>query len=331
MRSIDIHAHIAPGKAVQLKDGQDWHGFTKVEQGGRHFLLRDSRRYGLHPNYLWTPEERIANMDSLNVDVHVLSTWVGLYNYDLPPEVGVATSRECNDYVAELSKRWPQRFAGLATLPMQDVNAAIAELERSVTQLGLKGAQINDHVNGRTLEEPEFLPFWQAVEQLGALIFFHQQGDDTIVKPRDNRGYGLDNAIGNLADRTVTFATLVFGGVMDKFPDLKICFAHGGGFICFGAGRMDRGWQVRSHARASMAQPPSKYLDRFYYDCLTHSEQVLRHMIDTVGADRIVLGSDWPYDMGIDQPVDWVNSLQSLTQDEKEAILWKNLEKLLGI
>jgi aminocarboxymuconate-semialdehyde decarboxylase len=214
---------------------------------------------------------------------------------------------------------------------MQDVKAAVAELERSVTQLGLKGAQINDHINGRTLEEPEFLPFWHAVEQLGALILFHQQGDDTIVKPRDNRGYGLDNAIGNLADRTVTFATLVFGGVMDKFPDLKICFAHGGGFTCFGAGRMDRGWQVRSQARASMAQPPSKYLDRFYYDCLTHSESVLRHMIDTVGVERIVLGSDWPYDMGIDQPVEWVNSLESLTQDEKEAILWKNLEKLLGI
>jgi aminocarboxymuconate-semialdehyde decarboxylase len=331
MRSIDIHAHIAPGKAVQLKEGHDWHGFTKIQQGGRHLLARDSRRYGLHPNYLWTPEERIANMDSLKVDVHVLSTWVGLYNYDLPAEVGTATSRDCNDYVAELSRQWPQRFAGLATLPMQDVKAAVAELERSVTQLGLKGAQINDHVNGRTLEEPNFIPFWHAVEQLGALILFHQQGDDTIVKPRDNRGYGLDNAIGNLADRTVTFATLVFGGVMDKFPDLKICFAHGGGFTCFGAGRMDRGWQVRSQARASMAQPPSKYLDRFYYDCLTHSESVLRHMINTVGIERIVLGSDWPYDMGIDQPVEWVNSLQSLTQDEKEAILWKNLEKLLGI
>lgn len=331
MRSIDIHAHIAPGKAVQLKEGHDWHGFTKIQQGGRHLLARDSRRYGLHPNYLWTPEERIANMDSLKVDVQVLSTWVGLYNYDLPAEVGTATSRDCNDYVAELSRQWPQRFAGLATLPMQDVNAAVTELERSVTQLGLKGAQINDHINGRTLEEPEFLPFWHAVEQLGALILFHQQGDDTIVKPRDNRGYGLDNAIGNLADRTVTFATLVFGGVMDKFPDLKICFAHGGGFTCFGAGRMDRGWQVRSQARASMAQPPSKYLGRFYYDCLTHSESVLRHMIDTVGVERIVLGSDWPYDMGIDQPVEWVNSLQSLTQEEKEAILWKNLEKLLGI
>jgi aminocarboxymuconate-semialdehyde decarboxylase len=265
------------------------------------------------------------------VDVHVLSTWVGLYNYNLPLEIGAATSKDCNDDVAELVKTWPQRFAGLATLPMQNVEAAITELERSMVQLGLKGAMINDQVNGRTLDQPEFLPFWRAAEQLGALILFHQEGNNTIVAPRDNHNYGLDNAIGNLADRVVTFVSLVFGGVMDQYPDLKICLAHGGGYTCFGAGRLDRGWQVRSEARVHIQQPPSKYLSRFYYDCLTHSEAALRFLIDTAGVDRVVLGSDWPYDMGIESPVQWVNSLESLTQEEKEAILWKNLEKLLGI
>ena len=331
MRSIDIHAHIAPEKATKLASGQEWHGFTKVEESGRHFLTLGPKRYWLHPRYLLTPEQRIADMDSLGVGIHVLSTWVGLYNYNLPPEVGAATAKDCNDYVAELVRAWPQRFAGLATLPMQDVETAIDELERSVVQLGLKGAQINDHVNGRTLDEPEFLPFWQATEQLGALILFHQEGNDTIVAPRDNHGYGLDNAIGNLADWVVTFASLVFGGVMDKHPNLKICLAHGGGDTCFGAGRLDRGWQVRSEARVNIQQPPSRYVGRFYYDCLTHSEAALRFIIDTAGVDRVFLGSDWPYDMGIESPVEWVNSLQSLTQEEKDAILYKNLEKLLGI
>jgi aminocarboxymuconate-semialdehyde decarboxylase len=331
VRSIDIHAHIAPEKATKLASGQEWHGFTKVEESGRHFLTLGPKRYWLHPRYLLTPEQRIADMDSLGVDIHVLSTWVGLYNYNLPPEVGAATAKDCNDYVAELVRAWPQRFAGLATLPMQDVETAIDELERSVVQLGLKGAQINDHVNGRTLDEPEFLPFWQATEQLGALILFHQEGNDTIVAPRDNHGYGLDNAIGNLADWVVTFASLVFGGVMDKHPNLKICLAHGGGDTCFGAGRLDRGWQVRSEARVNIQQPPSRYVGRFYYDCLTHSEAALRFIIDTAGVDRVFLGSDWPYDMGIESPVEWVNSLQSLTQEEKDAILHKNLEKLLGI
>jgi aminocarboxymuconate-semialdehyde decarboxylase len=331
VRSIDIHAHIAAEKATKLADGQEWHGFTKVEESGRHFLALGPKRYWLHPKYLLTPEQRIADMDSLGVDFHVLSTWVGFYNYNLPLQVGAATAKDCNDYVAELVQAWPQRFAGLATLPMQDVEAAIGELERSVVHLGLKGAQINDHVNGRTLDEPEFLPFWQAAEQLNALILFHQEGNDTIVAPRDNHGYGLDNAIGNLADRVVTFASLVFGGVMDKHPNLKVCLAHGGGDTCFGVGRLDRGWQVRSEARVNIQQPPSRYVGRFYYDCLTHSEAALRFIIDTAGVDRVFLGSDWPYDMGIESPVEWVNSLQSLTQEEKDAILWKNLEKLLGV
>ena len=331
MRSIDIHAHIAPAAAAHLPEGQTWNGFTRQEMNGRQFLVQGGKRQWLHPAYSLTADERVAYMDSVGVDIHVLTTWVGMYNYDLPADVGVSIARDCNDFVAELTRSHPDRFAGMATLPMQDVNAAIAELERSMNELGLKGAQIADHVNNKTLEHEDFVPFWSAVEQLGALIFFHQEGDDTIVKPRDTKGYAIDNSIGNLADRAVTFATLVFGGVLDRFPDLKVCLAHGGGFACFGAGRMDRGWQVRSEARALGAGIPSTYLDRVYYDCLTHSEAVLRYMIDSAGIDRIFLGSDYPYDMGIDSPVEWVNSLESLTQDEKEAILWKNLERVLGV
>ncbi len=199
-----------------------------------------------------------------------------------------------------------------------------------MSQLGLKGAQINDHVNGRTLDEPEFLPFWQAAKQLGALILFHQVENDTVVNFRTS-SYNLGNSIGNLADRTVTFASLVFGGVMDRYPELKLCLAHGGGYTCFGAGRLDRGWQVRSEARINLETPPSHYLDRFYYDCLTHSEPALRYLIDTVGADRILLGSDWPFDMGIESPVQWIDGLESLTQEEKELILGKNIENLLGV
>ena len=226
-------------------------------------------------------------------------------------------------------RAWPDRFAGLGTLPMQDVKAAIAEMERCMTRLGLKGVEINDHVNGRTLEEPEFRPFWKAAQELGALVFFHQAGD-TVVTPRSAR-YHLPNTIGNLADRAVTFATLVFGGVMDEFPDLKICLGHGGGYTCYGIGRMDHGWQVRSEARVHITQPPSAYLGRFYYDCIVYTEPALRFLIDSVGADRVVFGTDWPYDMALDWPVAWVLGMKGLSQEEKEAILWKNLERLLGL
>ena len=171
MRSIDIHAHIAPLAASHLPEGQTWHGFTRQEMNGRQFLVQGDKRQWLHPAYSLTADERIAYMDSVNVDVHVLTTWVGMYNYDLPGDVGAGIARECNDYVAELTRSHPDRFAGMATLPMQDVNAAVAELERSVNELGLKGAQIADHVNNKTLDHEDFIPFWSAAEQLGALIF----------------------------------------------------------------------------------------------------------------------------------------------------------------
>jgi aminocarboxymuconate-semialdehyde decarboxylase len=264
------------------------------------------------------------------VDVHVVSTGAGFYYYDRDAETVAAMHRDCNDEVHQMTMDHPERFKGFAQIPMQDVKAAIAELDRSVNKLGLVGAMIDDKVNGRTYDEPEFLPLWKEAERMGALMFIHQQGGETVVKQRSNR-YHLPNTIGNLVDRAVTFASFVFGGVMDACPELKVCLAHGGGYTCFGIGRMDRGWQVRSEARVHIQKPPSAYLSKFYYDCLTHSEPALRMLIDTVGIDKVVFGTDWPADMAIDWPVSWVLSLQSLTQEEKEAILYKNLEKLLGL
>ena len=318
MRSIDIHAHLTPQCFLQaVAAGQSWHGVNP----GDMFVA---------PRNVWTPQQRIDDMNSLGVDVQVVSTGAAFYFYDRDPQVISEMHRECNEEVHQMTMDYPHRFKGFAQIPMQDVNAAIAELEYAVTQLGHVGAMINDTANGLPYDDPTLLPLWQAAEQMGAILFIHQQGGDTLVTPRSNR-YHLPNTIGNLVDRAVTFASFVFGGVMDKCPDLKICLAHAGGYTCFGVGRMDRGWQVRSEARVNIQQPPSAYLNRFYYDCLTHSEAALRMVIDTVGIDRVVFGTDWPADMAIDQPVSWVLGLESLTQDEKDAILWKNLEKMLGI
>ena len=317
MRSIDIHAHLTPQCFIKaMHEDKEWHG---VKPGQMRIGPRNS----------WTPEQRLSDMNSLGVDVHVVSTFGQFYNYDRDPQVIAAMHRECNDEVYQMTVDYPDRFKGMALIPMQDVGLAIGELDRVVNQLGFVGAMIDDKVNGKTFDEPEFLPLWKAAEQMGAVLLVHQ-GGATLVRDRTGR-YHLPNTIGNLVDRAVTFASFVFGGVMDQCPDLKVCLAHGGGYTCFGIGRMDRGWQVRSEARANIQQPPSAYLNRFYYDCLTHSEAALRMLIDTVGIDRVLFGTDWPADMAIDWPVSWVLGLESLTQEEKEAILWKNVEKLLGI
>ena len=331
MRSIDIHAHLTPQCFWRAtENGGDWHTIKREQDAkGSEVAVVGGHRQMLPPRARWTPEQRLADMDSLGVDVHVVSPYVGFYNYELPAEVARATAQAINDEIADMARTRPERFAGLGTLPMQDVKASIAELERCMVKLGLKGAEINDHINGRTLEEPEFRPFWKAAEQMGACIFFHQAGE-TLVAARSKR-YHLPNTIGNLADRAVTFATLVFGGVMDAHPDLKIVLGHGGGYTCFGIGRMDHGWQVRSEARVHITQPPSAYLRRFYYDCIVYDEPALRYLIDRVGVDRVVFGTDWPYDMALDWPVSWILGMKGLSQDEKEAILWKNLERLLNI
>ncbi len=331
MRSIDIHAHLTPQCFWRAtENGGDWHTIRREKdaRGTEVAIVGDSRQ-PLPPRARWTPEERLADMDSLGVDVHVVSPYVGFYNYQLPPATATATARAINDEISEMVRARPQRFSGLGTLPMQDVKGAIAELERCMAQLGLKGAEINDHINGRTLDDPEFRPFWRAAEQMDAVIFFHQ-ANETMVSARSKR-YHLPNSIGNLADRAVTFATLVHGGVMDECPDLKIVLGHGGGYTCYGIGRMDHAWKVRSEARVHTTQPPSAYLNRFYYDCIVYTEDALRYLIDTVGVDRVVFGTDWPYDMALDWPVSWILGMKSLAPAEKEAILYKNLERLLKI
>ncbi len=331
MRSIDIHAHLTPQCFWRATEGSgEWHTLKRQQDArGREILVAGDRRGQLPPKSSWTPEQRLADMDSLGVDMHVVSPYAGFYNYEMDVGIAAATSRESNDEISQMMKSWPDRFAGLATLPMQDVSAAVAELERVMVQLGFKGAMIDDKINDKLLDEPEYMPFWKAAEQLGAVILFHQ-GGDTIVDQRIKR-YHLPNSVGNLADRTLTFASLVFGGVMDACPDLRICLSHGGGYACYGVGRMDRGWQRIPETDRLAAEPPSAYLDRFYYDCIVYTEQSLRYLIDAVGIDRVVFGTDWPYDMAQDWPVSWILSMDSLTQEEKEAILWKNLEGLLGL
>ena len=331
MRSIDVHAHITPQCFWRAtENGGDWHTIRREQDArGREYSISGDSQGQLPPKSSWTPEQRLADMDSLGVDVQVVSTYAGFYNYHLDAPIAIATSRDANNEVGEMAKAWPERFASLATLPMQDVNAAIAELERVMYQLDFKGAMLNDNVNGHQLDEPEFLPFWKAAEAMGAMILFHQ-GGGTLVSSRIRR-YHLPNSIGNLADRVVTFASLVMGGVMDACPDLKICLSHGGGYVCHGIGRMDRSWETRAATRANISEPPSAYLRRFYYDTIVYTEPALRFLIDTVGADRVVFGTDWPYDMAQDWPVSWILGLESITDEEKELILWKNLERLLGL
>ncbi len=332
MRSIDIHAHLMPQCLWQTVDGgREWFG-TRYEPGdGLGATVTGGKRSRVPtPKVRFTPEERLDDMNAQGVDVQVVSIHTPLFSYHLEPAQGRQLARDVNDEIAAMTRQWPQRFAGLATLPVQDVVAAIGELDRAVHVLGLKGAELDTVVNGDNWDEPKFLPLFKAAEAMGAVLFFHPQPQHNLVMQFTDR-YGLANSIGVIVEDTLIVATLIFGGILDACPDLKVCIAHGGGPACFGMGRLDRGWQVRAEARRHIHTPPSTYQRRLYYDCVTGSEAALRFLIDHVGADRVVLGSDWPFVRWDPSPVVWVQGLPSLSQEQKDKILWQNLESLLGL
>ncbi|MBI2161733.1 MAG: amidohydrolase [Candidatus Rokubacteria bacterium] len=332
MRTIDIHAHLVPRSLWQAADGRrDWYGFRHEPGEGVGAMVGDGKRTRFtSPKVRFTPEERLKDMDAQGVDVQVISIHTPFFGYHLDPAQGRALARDVNDEIAAMARQWPRRFAGLATLPVQDVKAAIDELERALSVLGLKGAELDTVVNGENWDEPKFLPLFKAAEAMGAVLFFHPQPQHNFMLQRTTR-YGLFNSLGVIVEDAIVVAILIFGGILEACPDLKVCIAHGGGPACFAMGRLDRGWQGRADARGHIQHPPSTYQRRLYYDCVTGSEAALRFLLDQVGADRVVLGSDWPFVPWDPSPVAWVQGLKTLTQDEKERILWRNLESLLKL
>lgn len=334
MPIIDVHAHVTPERFKQaIADGGTWHGLSakwgQLDTGG----------------FAKSLPERLAEMDEQGVDMQVVSPTVDFYQYFNEVDATRAIARDCNDEMAEMAQAHPDRFAGLGTVPLQHVPSAVEELRRAVTELGLKGVMIGDHVNGSSFDEPEFLPFFKAADELGAVVFFHQAAE-TCVSVRIPR-YKLGNAIGNLADRTISYASLVFGGVLDACPNFKPLLAHGGGYTAFGIARMDKvagamppevgedglnpPFGRGPDDRHVLTRAPSTYLDQFWYDCCTYDERALRYLIDTVGIDRVVLGTDYPAPMFLPDAVNWIKQMDVLTDAEKEAILSRNAEALLGL
>ena len=326
---IDIHAHLIPQcfwKAVAEKG--DWHGATPDTINGRQFINTRDRRAGpVAPDWNMTLEDRIKVMDSVGVDMHVLSSPPYFFNYHLGIDDALAASKELNDEIAAAIETYPDRFSGLATVPLQDVDAAIKELDRAMS-IGLKGAEICTHVNGRNYDAPELFPFFEAAESMGAFLFFHPHAP---VASERTGSYYLSNLIGNPLETTITIASLIFGGVVDRLPDLKMCFAHGGGYACYGIGRMDRGFDVRNEGKVNIANPPSSYLRRLYFDSITHSYTALDYLLETVTADNVLLGSDYPFDMGYDSPAEWVLAAPNVSDSDKEKILGGNAAGLLGL
>ena len=332
MKRIDVHAHIIPScvYAGSERDGH-WHG-NRIEQddAGRDVLVARGRRPRVTPPSMrYTPSERAQALDAMNVDMHLLSLDPHLLDYEEAIDTALAGFREINDDMGAYARAQPDRFMGLATLPMQDGVAAAEELERAVTELGLKGMELCAGIRGGGLDDPAFDPVWAAAERLDAAIFVHPDPNAPI--PLERMPF-LFNLIGNPIQTTIAVYSVIFGGVLDRFPNLKFCFAHGGGLACYAMPRAEvHGYLQRPRAKQAIKAPPSEYLRRMRYDTVTHSGENLQYLAERAGVENIVMGSDFPFDPCYADPVAWVQDVEWLTDAEREGVLGGNARRWLAI
>lgn len=322
---VDIHCHFAVGKAEErlreavsdVPPGMPFTSEASQKVNAVQFAAIGSRLNGV--------TERLEDMDRLGIDVQAISPSPGQYFYFTEPELGRELSHMVNDGIADAVASHPDRLVGLGHVPLQNTGMAVAELHRCVNDLGFRGVEINTNVNGRELADPSLRPFFAAAEELGALIFVHPLG---FTQGERLTEYYLNNIIGNPLESTLALSHLIFGGVLDAHPGLKLCVAHGGGYLPAYWGRMDHAWRVRPECRVTCSHQPSHYLRQIWLDTLVFDRDQLDALVRTHGADRLCLGTDYPFDMSEPDPVGFHAGLDEAV---REKILGLNAAALLGL
>ena len=343
---IDLHTHILPRDWPDLDTKYGYNGFIRLD----HYqpccarMMIGDRVFREITDNVWDPERRIEDCDRAGISLQVLSTVPVMFSYWAKPADALDLARRLNDHIAEVVRAHPTRFAGLGTIPLQDADLAAQELERCVTELGLRGVQIGTHVDanehfGRldplNLDNASFQPVWSAAEQLGAAIFVHPW--DMVGKER-MPNYWLPWLVGMPAESSLAICSMIFGGVFERFPNLRVAFAHGGGAFPFTIGRIEHGFHVRPdlcatdtniNPRHYLAQPERPA--RFYVDSLVHDPDALRLLLKLFGAQRVALGSDYPFPLGEAHPGELIESMEDLSAEEKRRLLSGTAQDFLNL
>ncbi|MER5976957.1 amidohydrolase family protein [Streptomyces sp. NPDC001857] len=327
--TVDVHAHVLIPEVEALVAGLP--GLAEAK-------ALDARRNGPAAQAVSGPmvaervpkltdvTVRLAAMDAQGVDVQLVSPSPSHYHYWADEETAEKVYRLANEATAAHCAQAPGRLHGLGIVPLQHPESAVHALELAL-DIGLSGVEISSHAPGRELSDPAYEPFWTRAEETGAILFLHPFG--CTLDERLGQWY-LSNTVGQPTENAVALSHLIFSGVLDRHPELKVVAAHGGGYLPTHIGRSDHAWSARSDAGAGCAHPPSSYLKRLYFDSLVHDPRVLRALIGAVGPDRVLLGSDFPFDMGTEDPVGALRAAR-LPDDDFHAVRGGNATTLLRL
>ncbi len=329
---IDIHCHYfnadAAAKAAPLKPFEKEPSIVYANQMTRDINMSQMKVRGPKLSDIAV---RLRDMDRMGIDVQAVSPAPAQYYYYADADFGLELARGINDRIAAIAGAHPDRFVGIGSVPLQNAAMATKELVRCVTKLDMRGIEIGTNVNGMDLTDKRLGldKFFAKAEELGTVLFLHPMGFTHADRMTD---YYFNNIIGNPLESTLAVAHLIFGGVVDRFPKLKFCVAHGGGYMPHAFARMDHGWKVRPDAQTAISKKkPSSYLKKFYFDTVTFDTGLLATLVDQMGAKQVMLGSDYPFDMGDEDPVGLVERVAQLSDAERQQILGGNAAKLLKI
>jgi aminocarboxymuconate-semialdehyde decarboxylase len=328
---IDFHCHLTPKAYLDAveRDPEKFQAALEVKDGERY--IRPASYpfpvgFGpLTPGY-WDPAARVEHMKTVGVDVQVLSAPTYLFYYWADPGLALEVARMTNDAFAAAARAHPGRFVGMATVPLQDVPRATVELRRAVKDLEHRAVEIGTAIAGRELDDPALFPFYECAQELDIPVFVHPNNAEGGTR---TRRFYFGNVLGFPFDSTIAIAAVIFGGILERFPRLKLCFAHGGGYLPYQIGRLDHAATVRPECQG-LRRRPTEYLRAMFYDSITHSHESLRWLVGLVGDDHVVLGSDFPYDMGEFLPVRFVQEA-GFSPEAAQRILGLNAARLLRL
>jgi len=328
---VDIHCHYAnpeaAAKVAHLNPGQHEPSVKYANALTREVNVKQMQE---RAPKLSNIEVRLKDMDRMGIDIQAVSPAPNQTYYWTDPGQGAELARMVNERIAQIVAQHPDRFVGLGTVPLQDPDLAVSELNYCVKKLGLRGVEINPSVNGMDLSDGRLAleKFFAKVQELDVIIFMHPIGFTQGERLLDHY---FNNVIGNPLETTVAASHLIFDGVMERHPKLKVVLPHGGGYLAHYWARMDHGWKARPDCRTVIKQKPSSHLEKFYFDTITFDRGMLEQEVARFGADHVLLGTDYPYDMGVDDPVGFIDGAKKLSKKDKEQIMGGNAAKLLKI